>query len=52
MYENGTRRPVESVLRRQGKGRGRANKENNGGNKSNTYCEHFCKCHNVPLVEL
>jgi hypothetical protein len=44
MYENGTMRPVETILRRGGRGK----KENDGGGKSEIYCKHFCKCHNVP----
>jgi hypothetical protein len=48
MYENGTMRPVETVLR---KGGGEI-KEKDGGGKSKIYCKHFCKCHSVPPVQL
>jgi hypothetical protein len=46
MYENGKMRPVDTIVRM---GEGRI-KENDGGGEFN-YCQHFCKCHNVPIVQ-
>jgi hypothetical protein len=48
MYENGKMRPVETILRMGG----REIKENDGRvNLTKIYCEHFCKCDNVPPVQ-
>jgi hypothetical protein len=49
MYENGTMRPVETVLRKRGRGKRR---KMEGGNFAKRYSKHFCKYHNVPLVQL
>jgi hypothetical protein len=49
MFENGTRRPAETVLRR---GKGDKIRSREGMNLTNIYCKHFCKCQNVPLVQL
>jgi hypothetical protein len=49
IYENGTMRPVETILRREEGGI----KEKYGGVKlAKIYYKHFCKCHNVPSVQL
>jgi hypothetical protein len=42
MYENGKMRPVKTILKV------------GGGkiiNSTTVYCKHFCKCHNVPIVQ-
>jgi hypothetical protein len=45
MYENGKKRPVETI---PGMGNGGI-KENDGEVKSTIiYCKNFWKCHNVP----
>jgi hypothetical protein len=45
MYENGTMRPIETILQSGGGGI----KENDGGvNLTKIYCKHFCKCYNGP----
>jgi hypothetical protein len=48
-YENGKMRPVETVLRMRGLGRQSRMME--GVNLTIMYCKHFCKCHNVALVQ-
>jgi hypothetical protein len=49
MYENGTR-PTETVLRM---GQKRIKGERwRGMNLTQIYYKYFCKCHNVPLVQL
>jgi hypothetical protein len=49
MYENGTMSPVETVLKR---GEGGINEKYGGVNLVEIYYKYFCKCHNVPLVQL
>jgi hypothetical protein len=44
MYENGTMRPVETVLRSRGGGIN----EKGGRGKSKIYCEYFYKCYHIP----
>jgi hypothetical protein len=43
-YENGKKRSVETILRREG---GRI-WENDGGNEIKVFCKHFCRSHNEP----
>jgi hypothetical protein len=48
MYENEIMRPVETAPRKVGGGI----KQNDGEGESKVNCEHFCKCDNVPQVQL
>jgi hypothetical protein len=48
MYENGTTRPIETVLRRGG---GRI-KAKDGDGESKIYYKHLCKCPSEPPVQL
>jgi hypothetical protein len=50
MCENGTVRPVETVLRRQGAGIKEKDEGVEGVNIIEIYCKHLHKCHNVPPV--
>jgi hypothetical protein len=50
MCENGTVRPVETVLRRQGAGIKEKDEGVEGVNLIEIYCKHLHKCHNVPPV--
>jgi hypothetical protein len=48
MYENGKMRPVETILRMEGK----EIKENDRRvNLTRICCKHFYKCHNEPPVQ-
>jgi hypothetical protein len=47
MYENGKMRPVETIP-----GMGREGRMMKGVNSTMIYCKKFCKCHNVPTVQL
>jgi hypothetical protein len=49
MYDNGTVRPVETILRKGERSERRKMEELN---PTKMYCKHFCKCYNVPPVQL
>jgi hypothetical protein len=47
IYENWRVKPVEVVLKR-----GRGDKESNEAGKSETYCKHTCRYHNLSPIQI